>query len=64
MSALGGFAQPLANNGGGLVRIAFCQLADPMNGLRVDLALDLGDVDQLGGSAGAGNQGLPRPEFP
>src|SRR6185503_16207777 len=58
MSALGGFAQPLTNNGGGLVRIAFGQFADPVHGLCVNLALDLGDVDQLGGGAGAGNQGL------
>ena len=58
MSALGGFAQPLANNGGGLVGIAFCQFADPVHGLRVDLALDLGDVDQLGGAAGAGRGGM------
>src|SRR5215216_438781 len=63
MSALSGFGQPLANNVGGLVRIALCQFADPVHRLRVDLALDLGNVDQLGGAAGAGNQGLPRPEF-
>src|SRR6476620_6400769 len=63
MSALGGFAEPLANNGSGLIRIAFGQFADPVHGLRVDLALDLGDVDQLGGAAGAGNQGLIGPEF-
>ena len=36
----------MANNGSGLVRIAFCQFADPVHGLRVDLALDLGDVDR------------------
>src|SRR6185295_7926071 len=63
MSALGGFAEPLANNGSGLVRISFRQFADPVYGLRVDLALDLGDVDQLGGAAGAGDQRLAGSEF-
>ena len=61
--SLGGFAEPLANNGSGLVRIPFGQFADPVHGLRVDLALDLGDVDQLGGAAGAGDQRLIGPEF-
>src|SRR6266542_1859266 len=37
--------------------------ADPVHGLRVDLALDLGDVDQLCGAAGAGDEGLTGPEF-
>src|SRR6266571_3822468 len=43
------FAEPLTDNGGGLVRISFGEFTDPMHGLRVDLALNLGDVDQRGG---------------
>src|SRR5262245_40237939 len=58
MSALGRFAQPLPNDGSGFVGIALGQFADPVHGLGVDLALDLGNVDQLGGAAGAGDQGL------
>src|SRR4029077_4723067 len=51
MSALGGLAQPLTDNGGGFVRISFGQFADPVHGLGVNLTLALGDVDQLGGAA-------------
>jgi hypothetical protein len=46
----------LTNNGGSFVRISLGQFADPVHGLRVDLALNLGDVDQLGGATG--KQGL------
>src|SRR5437667_317856 len=55
--SLGRYAEPLANNGSGLVRISFGEFTDAVHGLRVDLALNLGDVDQRGGAAG-GKQGL------
>src|SRR5216683_7821787 len=57
MSAPGGFAEPLTNNGRGFVWIALRQFADPVHGLGVDLALNLGDVDQRRCAAG-GNEGL------
>ncbi|KIU54622.1 hypothetical protein QU41_00105, partial [Bradyrhizobium elkanii] len=37
------------------------ELADPMHGLGMDLALDLGDVDQLRCAVAARDQGLPGP---
>src|SRR3954447_1215318 len=44
-----GVTQPLTNNGGGFVGIAFGQFAHAMHRLGVELALNLGDVDQLRG---------------
>ena len=46
----------MTNNGRGFVRIAFGQFTDPVYVLGVDLALNLGDVDQRRGAAG--RQGL------
>ena len=46
----------MTNNGRGFARISFGQFADPVHGLGVDLALNLGDVDHLRGGVGAGNQ--------
>src|SRR5450631_178631 len=47
-----GVTEPLTNNGGGFVGIAFGQFAHAMHRLGVDLALNLGDVDQLRGLGG------------
>src|SRR5882757_1017401 len=51
------FAEPLTNDGSGLVGIALGEFAYPVHGLRMHLALDLGDVDQLR-SSGVGKQWL------
>src|ERR1700720_4273448 len=50
--------QPLTNNGSGLVRVSLGQFADAMDRLRMDLALNLGDVDHLRGGIGTGNEAL------
>src|SRR5262249_35780384 len=54
---LGGFTQPLTDNGDGFIGIAFGQFAHAMHRLGVNLALDLGDIDQMRGRV-AGKQGL------
>ena len=51
------FAKPLTNDGSGFVGVAFGKFSDPVHGLRVHLALDLSDVDQLRGH-GVGKQCL------
>src|SRR6202043_562995 len=58
--SLGGLAQPLANNGGGFVGISFGEFAHAVHRLGVDLALDLGDVDEI---RRAGKQRLARRGF-
>jgi len=69
--SLGWFAEPLADDGDGFVRVALGELADAMDGLGVDLALHLRDVDQVrgvvvgcdeaGGSARRGRSNQARP---
>src|SRR5205823_1964958 len=46
------FAEPLSNARSGLVGVALGEFADPVHGLRMHLALNLGDVDQLRGDGG------------
>src|SRR5215217_1204335 len=53
--------QPLANDGDRLVRIAAGELSYFLDGLRVDLALHLRDVDRLGGLARVDLDLLGRP---
>src|SRR6202022_5072361 len=49
---------PLTNNGSGFVRVSLGQFADAMHRLRMNLALNLGDVDHLRGGVDVWNEVL------